>query len=332
MTRYFSKKQYEIAEQLQPHMQTLLSLWELFERLLDAVRSDPLKYEVDAEGNMICSTVDDPKAAEQCSALGEYGVKLRVANGAIWSDLLVEEVYAAITQIAKKFIELYPEYADNQHELFRLIFIEGARYENIAIYLDQLGAPGSSGTDKCSGAAMCTIGGAGQLWIFNGGQALGDQQDFITRYLVTHEMMHILARRIADNRGGYYPPSVNTQLTELTNGRISQIAYSFYPSDKVNLPAELNNWGLKANEIDCTNKTPEECEAAKAAALDERGTEMLNLWLWDDENFASPVFPEFEGNPLGYSNEDDEHRSKANEMVTFFEQNIPIWLQNLVSQ
>ena len=149
--------------------------------------------------------------------------------------------------------------------------------------------------NRPGGAALLTTGGTNTIaggmdfsnvgaYVFNGP---ANASNFpITRYLITHELQHILSWRTggSNNRGSnlYAAESelrafLGADLTFSASRRSPFIGgfTGFYPND-YGLSMGLNNWGEVPDDPNDTEEITK--------ALEEIATELVNIWLWQGED------------------------------------------------
>ncbi len=282
----------------------------------------------------VCASLDPIKCLEE-----KFGVVIRssesepnLLDDLSYTDYLITEIYEAVLQFAGRlFLECHKQgkcqYA-SPADMFYQLYSEGSRQVDDRIVFEII----SGGTD---GAAMYTES-TGRIYIYTGGKGMGGYSPgeggnvgeyanrdtkFITRYLITHELFHILSQRsgfaihtLSDSFGALF---------EQVGASIGDVAYQFYLSQEgynvdqpivveglgeiTPLPEGLNNWG-----------TP-----------DEKSVELLNLWLWTGE-IKPNMYADSEGNlitdenniprPLGFKDVD-------NLIIQAIEENISTWLR-----
>jgi hypothetical protein len=230
----------------------------------------------------------DGQAESLCNALAlQYGV---ILEGAHWlespdAEYLMTEIGLGIEQLAQRFFEACQgcSYTSASH-LFREIFAgsEGVTFNLVEGELPQTGAMFTHGSTR-----TIDIGEGGRGLVVDSQIDHADPR--ITRYLVTHELMHIFsfvtggtnfdANQVGDVRGGslhlldirYRELRIDPNIPPLG------IAYPFYyetegyiltsPGGESYLPGGFNNWrpNLTTNDIE------------------ERVAELLNIWIWTGE-------------------------------------------------
>lgn len=274
----------------------------------------------------ICSSLDPVTCLEE-----KFGVTIRSSNGEpdllddlTYADYLINEIYEAVLQFAGRlFLECQRQgdcrFTSPSH-MFKELYAEGSRQvsDKIVFEITSVGSEDAAMYTESTGRIYIYASGKGMGGYLPGeGENVDEYADrdtkFITRYLVTHELFHILSLR-----SGFGIHSLNTKFEGLGES-IRDIAYQFYLTQEgyntdqpiaggiIPLPFGLNNWGTE----------------------DEQSVELLNLWLWAGEMKPNDYINS-EGNiikdensaprPLGF-------REAGDVLIEYIEENILTWLR-----
>jgi hypothetical protein len=268
----------------------------------------------------------------------EYGVVL-TATDPIWNQLsladqehLLMEIYAGVRQLAQALYDgLCPDRTNcdysSPEELFRLVF--ASRFEN-GVQFQLLEGPLVNDKGENLGAAMYTLSD-GRIQIGSLGRGMPNREDpRITRYLVSHELLHLLSNATGgiQNRESSARFIADLYYSTLA-GRLTQIRHPFYTTEQgytlaSDLPQGLNNFGGENirdlwQRLRVGETLSDEELALLWAGLEETGVELLNLYVWDGVTSG--------GNELGFADPSDpEVQEDLENLIQEIENQLPTWL------
>jgi hypothetical protein len=227
------------------------------------IDSATIQYNNDVYGSIACqsiivngnaSSAETIEQRDMCEYLRTVSVQLIVdhdsgpyiipINGQQpqWNVVKVREVYEGVQQLANRlgsllFIHYFPAIQDDGRG--------GFGYVNFIL-----------STTEPSDSAAVTYANTSMIYLIENGEGLGNCSPpacdkTITRYLVTHELLHILESRTT----GRFAEELDQALGDLSK---AVIAHRFYPD-----AYQLHDGGFNNGD-----------------SPSEEGVEMLNIWVW----------------------------------------------------
>jgi hypothetical protein len=282
------------------------------------VESDPLY------GSLDCNTIPDVASKNDCLTLLGYSTLLKecvskpntisvqfcntTGSRPTWYPDVIQAIAEGVTQVLQKFAS---------YGIYKDIFAGVNRY--VSFYL----------SDQKGPAAMYTTGSTSSIVIYQNGYGFANGTQLITKYLVSHELMHIFTWTTGGYAVSYGTYAVGAGFNTIAPFGISPEGLdaidgtrpfrSFYDPDNgvYNvLPYSMNNWTLAGWNREQT--TIEGIEGNE-----EIVAEMLNIRVW--QGTVSDFRPDI---ILGY-----QSASPIGSLIlAYIDNRMPYWVSLAINQ